>query len=845
MKAAAASRTCSRAAHLQLVLETGRGGCKQHQRRYHNTPAQPNDENTSGSRSQAGGGGVARDAGIGVSVVEHPGSGGSIGEVHAYQLNSYFQTRSWVRWRGPLRRDTPDPPAARIRKQLRWRGGGGRWGWDGDGQEVGCPPPARACGEGGGRTSNAPLKYYPSSVGVMESLISNSFQDTYRQAATASTPSLLLVKSASRGCPAFSEYQDVFSALLPANMFATYTILSWIPQPANLLKIAHAIYPYWKECRVERGGLRTIPTQNGDESDMLNKSYVCFRQCENKAIRKTRASRATSSDKLSRLQTELLHPLELAKMILTQETVKKELAAQSQVVWEKQMAFADLKRRFPSLHDKLDEELLVDKERPTKKPDASCVPGLRIKTNEQRAPLPREPVIRPKERQQLIREQIKAQLQKQKEIDHHWEDTVDGAYQNCPTTYASRLFKYFPPSSAPKWPSTSSDKTDGDSPPSPPRTPMRAFCLRYGRGGRLLVDRKKYACSSLFGFGEEDKSEDENAMEGEEEEEDPEELEWQRRMEEHWRYDQDDGADEQDRILIDGYDPTYLCHTTTLFTETDHLHLLSDPSVIVNGPDGRLHIVMPYQLGMPPTIMRRDAQGVLWPYPPNMPLPPHLAPNQALALVAAANGMAPVAMQQQLKKMQPPSATPQMQISSNGGMRPPGIPVTNLQANGAIAHHCKLSCHHHAARRCPEIHVAPTPAITNSVSAISQSEGNVEIPVNRVPPCLKSQNVTQNLCSVFATMPNVNPDLAAIQAKTLANVYMHAGANGVNMGLQLPQANMNLKLPVNRQMQWHNRAIQWPPSTVNGLGGWINGNHTSSPSMGHAVPVRTPFANGS
>ena len=60
-------------------------------------------------------------------------------------------------------------------------------------------------------------------------------------------------------------------------------------------------------------------------------------------------------------------------MILKRETVKKDLAAQSQVVWEKRMAFADLKRKFPGLHDKLDEELLVDKERPTKKPDAVYV----------------------------------------------------------------------------------------------------------------------------------------------------------------------------------------------------------------------------------------------------------------------------------------------------------------------------------------------------------------------------------------------------------------------------------------------------------------------------------------
>ena len=47
--------------------------------------------------------------------------------------------------------------------------------------------------------------------------------------------------------------------------------------------------------------------------------------------------------------------------------MKKEVMAQSQAVWEKRMAFADLKRKFPSFNDKADEELLIDKERPVKK----------------------------------------------------------------------------------------------------------------------------------------------------------------------------------------------------------------------------------------------------------------------------------------------------------------------------------------------------------------------------------------------------------------------------------------------------------------------------------------------
>ena len=62
--------------------------------------------------------------------------------------------------------------------------------------------------------------------------------------------------------PAFSEYQDVFSVSLPTSIFANYSPPSWIPTPPALLRIAKAIYPYWKERRIERGGHRIIPTLN-------------------------------------------------------------------------------------------------------------------------------------------------------------------------------------------------------------------------------------------------------------------------------------------------------------------------------------------------------------------------------------------------------------------------------------------------------------------------------------------------------------------------------------------------------------------------------------------------------
>ena len=56
--------------------------------------------------------------------------------------------------------------------------------------------------------------------------------------------------------------------------------------------------------------------------------------------------------------------------------MKKENLAQSQGIWEKRLAFADLKKKFPAFNDKVDEELLVDKERPVKKPDTSYVNSL-------------------------------------------------------------------------------------------------------------------------------------------------------------------------------------------------------------------------------------------------------------------------------------------------------------------------------------------------------------------------------------------------------------------------------------------------------------------------------------
>lgn len=104
-----------------------------------------------------------------------------------------------------------------------------------------------------------------------------------------------------------------------------------------------------------------------DETDTKNESFICFRRREIKAVRKTRAQQATYGDKMQRLQSEMLNAIDVARLVIQREALKKEAAAHGQIQADARFKFVDLKRKFPGLGVKEDEELFYDKER-TKKP---------------------------------------------------------------------------------------------------------------------------------------------------------------------------------------------------------------------------------------------------------------------------------------------------------------------------------------------------------------------------------------------------------------------------------------------------------------------------------------------
>ncbi len=54
----------------------------------------------------------------------------------------------------------------------------------------------------------------------------------------------------------------LFFDQLPTSLFATYNPPRYLPDPPSLLRMARAVYPYWKERRTEHDCHRVIPALN-------------------------------------------------------------------------------------------------------------------------------------------------------------------------------------------------------------------------------------------------------------------------------------------------------------------------------------------------------------------------------------------------------------------------------------------------------------------------------------------------------------------------------------------------------------------------------------------------------
>ena len=330
----------------------------------------------------------------------------------------------------------------------------------------------------------------------------------------------------------------------------------------------------------------------------------------------------------------------------------------------------------------------------------------------------------------------------------------------------------------------------------------------------------------------------------------------------------------------------------TLMNDADHHTMLTDPSLVVQAPDGRQQLVVPFRLGGPPTLVRRDQNGVLRAYHPmiNGGIPSNPMPSPT--------GVS-------IKKMPPPTAIPQMRISSNGGMRPPSTTL-NHQANGSVlpSPHPLPVPHHSSASRAaismPHVDLSnPDSTIPIQVDQTKKEEVDVTIkpPASSPPPPrlpahgqnhaglavptngfhltpmsshaaaalatvqrasqpnergLTMQQL-QELKSVFANLPPAD-QLAMLQANSnravLGNVPMPNGnnvnvngnVNGMTNGSHMQQlaagGHMNLKLPVSRQMQVNGQTAGLNKPGVNGQMAAIPTSSASPPIQAAPSPSR-------
>ncbi|EJD08231.1 uncharacterized protein FOMMEDRAFT_131122 [Fomitiporia mediterranea MF3/22] len=656
----------------------------------------------------------------------------------------------------------------------------------------------------------------------------------------------------------FSDYQDVFANDLPKNYFARFMTPPNIPPPSMLVRMAKTVYPHWKQRKIEREGQRIIPGLNFDESDTKNESYICFRRRDQKSIRKTRQAAISSADKLSRLKKEIGQAIELSTSLLHREGIKKESVIEAaKDVWERRIAFLELKRKSFSFAGKEDEEVLIDKERQPKKSKAEQAQTIRLKSRPNgdisASPTPAERQMRPKDRFAAIQQTFETAMKRIKEGEHGWDDQIDSSFQQSPIPLPDKYFKVVPESSTASASATSDDVR---------RAPVHTR-MRVGRGGRLFIDRRRL---QLHGDGGRSSLRSRDTETRRSTNLDPtetrerllEEDERARRIE-RWRYDlasEPTGADEENRGLFDDYDARHMRVQAMLLNDADPL--MTDNRLLVFDPSTGTHnYVNPVKPVPITSLVRRDAVMLQQVRTASGAQPPAPQSTQPQAVPVAQTSSIPNPLQSPIKI--PASSSPShARATSNGAQRSPSSasatsaqvsanPSSSPPSNQANAMHINgLPPQSSPVNGMPSVPLASTNGVGNG--NVNGNLNGLMNGLNGVVPGLQantgvnaavfsqqqaiamqkqnlqkfyanySGNMQRNSQSQFPQHSMLNGALGG------ENVNIANAVNGVNNTNVMGPVNMNLKLPANRQIQWTNAAQR----VQSGQGNMMNGNDAAA-----------------
>ncbi|KAI7831154.1 enhancer of polycomb-like-domain-containing protein [Gamsiella multidivaricata] len=238
---------------------------------------------------------------------------------------------------------------------------------------------------------------------------------------------------------------------------ATFTV----PQLLAVRNIASAVYPWWQERRIKRGG-KVITPQLKFEEVVRNEAdpYLCFRRRESKPIRKTRRTDQQSIEKLRKLRMEMESARSLLEMVSRREKVRKESLVLEHMIFDQRCKVREYRRNLGIKDD--DDDLQHQKKKMRKMGETSAT--IRIPLNFKDRDSMSSHDDSKKDRSGLS--SIESELAKRREDDVGWEDLTDNpSQQSFPVHVSQQCFK-----------------------------PLRAskdvyFRRRIGRGGRIHIDR--------------------------------------------------------------------------------------------------------------------------------------------------------------------------------------------------------------------------------------------------------------------------------------------------------------------------------------------------------------------
>ncbi|KZP00724.1 hypothetical protein CALVIDRAFT_580462 [Calocera viscosa TUFC12733] len=315
--------------------------------------------------------------------------------------------------------------------------------------------------------------------------------------------------------PALTEFEDTLAHELSESFFSMYERPANLPKPEQVWLVARALYPHWRERKIERGGLRIMAQLNVwldrrdhcDGADALQTdetsegdAFVCFRRRDPKPVRKTRRSDTSQLDRMARLLAEMEQADDLAMHTLNREQKRVEQLDAEHKVFEARRRFATVRVQHPDLGTLLEDEKYLFSKDPTALPpkyDPFRLPvsiysnrlcrlvvtvGSRkpstdagLRTAEQGETDPTE----------AVQAKFEENYRKRKLEDDGWENHMDTAVQPGWKQIAPFKFSRVPHLSVPLpplVPQRAVNETERD-------RPTVGFRTRRGRGGFVRLDR--------------------------------------------------------------------------------------------------------------------------------------------------------------------------------------------------------------------------------------------------------------------------------------------------------------------------------------------------------------------